>query len=67
MTTSAIEALAAVWASIDGKLDRFEACKADADLDMVDGYWSGYMVEAEEALARLEARGFTIVPRGANR
>lgn len=57
---ASIEALAEAWASIDGRLERFWACKADADLDVVDGYWSGYVHEAGSLLDRLEERGFTI-------
>jgi hypothetical protein len=61
--TDRIEALAEAWASIDGKLDKFRACKADPDLDMnKDGYFSGYMEEAEEMIRCLERRGFTVTP-----
>jgi len=58
------EALAEAWASIDGKLDRFRACKADDALEDVEGHYQGYMVEAEEMIRRLESRGFTVVERG---
>lgn len=62
-----IEALAEAWASMDGKLDRFRACKADAALEDVDGSYGGYMHEAAEVKRRMEARGFTIVPTDAAR
>ncbi len=58
-----IEALAEAWASIDGRLERFRACKADKALDLKDGSYSGYMCEAEEMIERLETRGFTVVEK----
>lgn len=57
----AAEALAEAWASIDGKLERFRACKADPELDNTEGRYQGYMCEAEEMIRRLEKRGFTVV------
>lgn len=56
------EALAEAWASIDGKLDRFRACKVDPELEFVGGYYGGYMIEAKEMILRLEKRGYTVVP-----
>jgi hypothetical protein len=56
-----IEALATAWASIDGKLAKFIACKNYPDLDATDGHYSGYYAEACEMLNRLELYGFTIV------
>lgn len=58
----AIEALAESWASIDGKLDRFRACKENGGLDDVEGHYKGYLCDAEEMIRRLETRGFTVVP-----
>jgi hypothetical protein len=55
--TDSVYALAAVWASIDGKLELFAADTAGSKA----GYHDGYMIEAEEALERLEARGFQLV------
>lgn len=58
----AFYALAESWASIDGKLEKFHACRDDAKLDETAGYYIGYMTEAEEMIKRLERRGFTVVP-----
>ena len=55
-----IEAVAEAWASIDGRLGKFHACKADPVLDGSEGYFSGYCAEAADLLKRLEARGYTI-------
>lgn len=55
--TDSVYALAAVWASIDGKLELFANDTAGSPV----GYHDGYMIEAEEALKRLEARGFMLV------
>lgn len=62
MTMDHIEALAEAWASIDGKLEKFRACKDAMGKDEVEagGYYSGYMCEAEEMIRRLEKRGFTV-------
>lgn len=58
----AIEALAEVWASMDGKLDDFRAGKSAKSIeDEPGGYFSGYMSEADEAIHRLAERGFHIV------
>lgn len=57
------EALAEVWASIDGKADRFLANRADRSLDRTDGSYPGYLYEAEEMIRRLEKRGFTVVAK----
>lgn len=50
-----VEALAEAWASIDGRLNHFNA-KGDTH-----GSRAGYMCEAEEMIRRLEKRGFTVV------
>lgn len=44
--------VARAWASIDGKADRFDACKADPALDKTDGSYSGYLEDARELLSR---------------
>lgn len=59
----AAEALAEVWAVMDGKRDRFFACKGDIALDDTDGTYSGYLAEASYAIECLERRGFTITRR----
>lgn len=54
-----VEAFAAAWASIDGKLDKFEAEKnapKDTPQDMLDGHYEGYMYEAAELLNRAGRR-----------
>jgi hypothetical protein len=64
----AILALAEAWASIDGKLDLFrheyDAAPDCGDHDNPDDTrtFDGYVIEAQELLARLRMRGFTIVP-----
>lgn len=60
----AIEAIASAWASIDGKTERFYACKADPQLDRLEGRYSGYLADASSLLNRIERRGFTIWPNG---
>ena len=40
---------------------RFLANKADRSLD-TDGTYPGYLAEAYEVIARLEQRGYTVVP-----
>lgn len=57
------EALADAWASIDGKSEKFWACKSDRARDAVEGYYDGYMIEAASMIERLERRGFTVVAR----
>ena len=47
-----IEEIARAWASIDGKAKWFDDCKANAGLDETDGYYGGYIAEAEELLRR---------------
>ena len=61
-TDTTVEALAEVWASIDGKLEAFRANKADRLLDRTIGHYRGYMEDAREMISRLEKRGFTVVP-----
>lgn len=47
-----IEAIARAWASIDGKLDRFDKCKANISFDDTDGTYSGYISDTEELMRR---------------
>lgn len=47
-----VEDLARAWASIDGKLSRFDLGKASKAFDEEDGTYSGYCVEAREILER---------------
>lgn len=62
----AITALAEAWASIDGKLEYFlggkEAETFEEETTTFRGHYSGYMIEAEEMIKRIEKRGFTITP-----
>lgn len=56
-------ALAEVWASIDGKLEKFkqgEGERKQGGISPSGGYYDGYMCEAAEMIARLEKRGFTV-------
>ena len=56
-----IEAIAEAWASIDGKLETFNLCKTDKELEEIWGYYEGYITDSEELLTRVEKRGFTLV------
>jgi len=58
----AIYALAAAWASMDGKLEHFAAERNMSIWDAPTGHYEGYMAEAEEMIDRLRTRGFQIVP-----
>lgn len=52
-----VEAFAEAWASIDGKLDLFQAEKSlPAGLPQVSGTYEGYMADAYELLSRAENR-----------
>lgn len=50
--TEIVENVARAWASMDGKLEKFEICKADPDIDLTDGYYMGYIADAKELLKR---------------
>lgn len=52
ITDADIERVAAAWASIDGKTDRYNACKADPAVEDVEGHYHGYFAEARELLCR---------------
>lgn len=57
----AIYALAASWASIDGKLEAFGKERfARTREEAKTGHHEGYLIEAEEMLVRMEKRGFTL-------
>lgn len=60
----ALYAMAAVWASIDGKLKEFGAGRhaktAEEAYETFGGYYEGYMEDAQEFLIRLWKRGFKI-------
>lgn len=49
-----VERVARAWASMDGKADRFDACKADPLLDATEGHYQGYIADAEELLHRAD-------------
>lgn len=58
-----VEALAECWASIDGKLELFQAGKGiPRARDQPGGHYAGYMHEAAEMIRRLNARGFDVKP-----
>jgi hypothetical protein len=47
-----IEEIARAWASIDGKAEKFDACKVDPALEEESGHYEGYVTEATELLRR---------------
>ena len=63
-----VEALAEVWAAIDGKLEQFEkerviARGGFAKTNVVgEGFYAGYKAEAETMIHKLNALGFDVVP-----
>lgn len=57
----AIYAIAASWASIDGKLEDFGKERGVALDQAATGHYEGYICEAEELLKRIERRGFTFM------
>lgn len=59
---NAAEALADSWASIDGKMKQFRRCKNGDELEDTEGYYQGYLCDAEEMERRLKVRGYEIVP-----
>ena len=61
--SAAVEALAEAWASMDGKAEKFRACKADREAEMKMGHYRGYLADAEGMIERLEDRGYTIVAK----
>lgn len=63
MTTDpATEALAEVWATMDGKREKFLRCKGDREADENDeGYYAGYISDAEGMIEGLREKGFVLV------
>jgi hypothetical protein len=55
------EALAEVWAVIDGKGPEFRACREIRELEDKLGHYGGYVAEARSMIRRLEARGYSVV------
>lgn len=47
-----VEDFARAWASVDGKLEKFDTCKVDGKAEDRDGYYLGYLAEAEEMFRR---------------
>lgn len=47
-----IENVARAWASMDGKLSKFEKGKTDPDYDLTHGYYMGYIEDAKALLQR---------------
>jgi hypothetical protein len=47
-----IENFARAWASMDGKAEEFDKCKADPQYDMGHGYYMGYIEETREVFQR---------------
>jgi hypothetical protein len=47
-----VEAFARAWASMDGRLSDFIACKQDPEREKVEGRYEGYMADAEELIRR---------------
>lgn len=45
-----IEFIARAWATMDGKLVNFDNCKRNPEIDDMDGYYSGYMADAESLI-----------------
>ena len=46
------EFIARAWASMDGKLDLFDKCKTDPELEEVEGCYEGYITDTKELLER---------------
>lgn len=63
MTTDpATEALAEVWATMDGKREEFAYGKTDRKTDeWHGGYYAGYMADAEGMIEGLREKGFVLV------
>lgn len=56
-----IEAVAEAWASIDGRLEKFQMDKA-GKLPETAGHYQGYICDAESLVERILLRGFVVVP-----
>jgi len=64
-----LDAIAESWASIDGRLEEYRMGRAGKTVTADrGGFHEGYLTEAEELLARAEARGVPVgklwEPRG---
>lgn len=63
--SATVNAVAEAWASIDGRLDQYEA-ERDGKVKIFDeifrGSYLGYQADAGELIRRIECRGFTLVP-----
>ena len=58
----ATEALAEVWATMDGKREEFAYGKTDRKTDeWHGGYYAGYMADAEGMIEGLREKGFVLV------
>lgn len=57
---SPAEALAEVWATIDGMYKEFRQGKGNPR-PHESSYYNGYLEEAEEAIKRLKKRGYEVV------
>lgn len=57
-----VRAFAEAMASADGKLDAFLACEADPVREETEGYFGGYLADAESILERAASRGVVAVP-----
>lgn len=47
-----IENIARAWASIDGKVEGFDRGKENKSFEEENGYYTGYIAEAEELIIR---------------
>lgn len=61
---TAEEAVAEAWASIDGHLESFRACRANPATEEIVGRYGGYMADAGTLIARIDARGYRLIPAG---
>ena len=71
---TALDAVAEAWASMDGKLEKYEIDReteggtpsgwrnSDEDDVIPDGYYDGYQADARALIERLKDRGYTVVP-----
>lgn len=56
-----VRAVAEAMASQDGKLDAFLACETDAAREDREGFFGGYIADAESLIERVEARGCVVL------
>lgn len=55
---NAVDAIADVWASIDGNLTEFRRGRTAKHIWAFGGHYAGYQAEAEEMIRRLKERGY---------